>query len=53
MKINESIIADVSIIQDFQYRLMPKKCTRVMKDFLEEHEHEIYLTVSLVTSVVQ
>lgn len=56
MKINGSIIADVSIImiiQDFQYRLMQKKCTKVMKDFLEEHEHEIYLTVSLVTSVVQ
>lgn len=41
MKINGSIIADVSIIQDFQYRLMQKKCTKVMKDFLEEHEHEI------------
>lgn len=40
MKINESIIADVSIIQDFQYNV-PKKCTKVMKDFLEEHEHEI------------
>lgn len=51
MKINESIIADVSIIQDFQYRLMQKKCTKVMKDFLEEHE--ICLTVSLVTSLVQ
>lgn len=53
MKINGSIIADVSIIQDFQCRLMQKKCTKVMKDFLEEHEHEIYLTVSLVTSEVQ
>lgn len=50
MKINESIIADVSIIQDFQYRLMQKKCTKVMKDFLEEHEHEICFPDIPVTS---
>lgn len=31
---------------------MLKKCIKVMKDFLEEYEYEIYLIVFLVIGVV-